>query len=738
MDLIYTNSNGVDQGVLQDYEIDLAFGADENNLECRVQSGNHCCEAGSFLYVEGTEYGGVVDSIESKTDKKEVTYRGRTWHGILNSKVLQPDSGESYLVANGEANAVLADLMSRLTLTDLFEVSSEDSGLIINNYKMNRYIKGYDGIRKMLGTVGGKLKVSFNGSKVVLSAAKVHDYTQDDEFDADQVPFTARRNYKGVNHLICLGSGQLAERMVVHLYADAEGNISREQTQFGIDEVCSIYEYSNIESENDLIQQGMDEFKNLKATDEISIDFDADSAAYDVGDIIGAVDNITGLMAYTTIAKKIVTIKNGKITVSLSPDTAKAGSSSEIGGGSSGGGGGGGTVDAYTKGETDALLAEKAPAGFGYGGELEFIGVADASETMETYCAKLDAVIATMPNGTAKQITATPPGTYGAGRYIATIYRYFADFVAVVGFSSTNSAKWSMGWRIVKTSNVWQPFEWDNPPMVSGVEYRTTERIANKAVYKKNDNGVIQYRLDGETEWKPYADVVGAVKKSGDTMTGNLNITASGSSSTTNLINYASQTTLRNIVDNNNYVDINFGDGILDYTGKIDGTGFRYNLLHTGNISTHTTTMKQIGTGGYCYNNVAHCSTGMAKNKYYRIALPEGAAGRWAMIQMEVSVSDNYGSGQNGKVLICGYHGTNVDWVASSFRAIKIGLLANVNVYGSNGRYFYISGCGDYSSVSIDKILCGDSVAGVDISSTTIDIVSELPSTYTTAANVDG
>ena len=46
MDLIYTNSNGVDQGVLQDYEIDLAFGADENNLECRVQSGNHCCEAG--------------------------------------------------------------------------------------------------------------------------------------------------------------------------------------------------------------------------------------------------------------------------------------------------------------------------------------------------------------------------------------------------------------------------------------------------------------------------------------------------------------------------------------------------------------------------------------------------------------------------------------------------------------------------------------------------------------------
>lgn len=44
-----------------------------------------------------------------------------------------------------------------------------------------------------------------------------------------------------------------------------------------------------------------------------------------------------------------------------------------------------------------------------------------------------------------------------------------------------------------------------NPPMELGVEYRTTERIQGKAVYKKNDNGIIKYRLDGETEWKNYA-----------------------------------------------------------------------------------------------------------------------------------------------------------------------------------------------------------------------------------------
>ena len=57
----------------------------------------------------------------------------------------------------------------------------------------------------------------------------------------------------------------------------------------------------------------------------------------------------------------------------------------------------------------------------------------------------------------------------------------------------------------------WQSWEWVNPPMSLGKEYRTIERITNKAVYKRNNGGTIEYRLDGETEWKPYADVVGAL-----------------------------------------------------------------------------------------------------------------------------------------------------------------------------------------------------------------------------------
>ena len=79
----------------------------------------------------------------------------------------------------------------------------------------------------------------------------------------------------------------------------------------------------------------------------------------------------------------------------------------------------------------------------------------------------------------------------------------------------------------LKENGVFQPWEFQNPPMVPGVEYRTTERIDGKVVYKKNVDGVIQYHLEGQTEWKSYADLTGAVNKNGDTMTNSLKINGS-------------------------------------------------------------------------------------------------------------------------------------------------------------------------------------------------------------------
>ena len=316
MDLIFMDANREDLGVLLEYGLDMAFGQDENNFECTIGASAHCCADGYFLYMEGTEYGGIIDCIASNSESQEVTYSGRTWHGILNSKVIEPDSGEAYLVLSGEANAVIQSLLTRMALSDLFEAAPGDSGLTITEYKMNRYITGYDGIVKMLDSVGGRLRMVFKGGKVILSAVPVRDYTQDGEFDSDQVDFDIKQKARTVNHLVCLGSGELTNRMVIHLYADTSGTISQTQTQFGLDEYAEVFNYPNAESEEELIQSGTDRLKMLWEPAELSIDFDADSDIYEVGDIVGAVDNVTKLSVSAVIRKKIVTIKNGHITIS--------------------------------------------------------------------------------------------------------------------------------------------------------------------------------------------------------------------------------------------------------------------------------------------------------------------------------------------------------------------------------------------------------------------------------------
>lgn len=345
MDLIYMNQNREDIGVLLDYELDLAFGTDENNFECIVNNKSHCCEAGFFLYAEGTEYGGIIDSIEGKNSTQDVIYRGRSWHGILNSKILEPDSGEDYLVCDGEANTVISDLLTRMGLDSLFTADEEDSGLTIGNYKMNRYISGYDGIRKMLKTAGGKLLFRVqSGGVVKLSAVPIADFTQDEEFDSDIVAFDAKKATNTVNHLICLGQGDLAERTVIHLYADENGNISTTQTQFGLSEYVAVYENTNATTEAELLEGGADRLKELMQQDDLSIDFDEVEDLYDVGDIVGASDNVTGLSISVPITKKIVTIRKGKVTVDIKTDTGNTSSQSGSGS-SSGGGSNGGTSD---------------------------------------------------------------------------------------------------------------------------------------------------------------------------------------------------------------------------------------------------------------------------------------------------------------------------------------------------------------------------------------------------------
>lgn len=224
MDLIYANKNGKEIDILKNYELDVAFGSDENDFRLSINLDDHCCQEGYFIYIDGTEYGGIVDKVEIDTDANVISYEGRTWHGILAGKVLEPYAGQDYMRVSGEANHVIANLINLIGLQNLFEVSNTDSGIYVD-YTFSRYINAYHGILDMLFECNGKLDISHKNKKVILSAVWLYDYASDEEWDSSQFGFLLKKNYRPTNHLICLGSGELSDRKIIHLFADENGGI---------------------------------------------------------------------------------------------------------------------------------------------------------------------------------------------------------------------------------------------------------------------------------------------------------------------------------------------------------------------------------------------------------------------------------------------------------------------------------------------------------------------------------
>lgn len=125
-----------------------------------------------------------------------------------------------------------------------------------------------------------------------------------------------------------------------------------------------------------------------------------------------------------------------------------------------------------------------APGGFGFGERVVEIRATSSSEAYDAYCAKVDAKLSTLPKATPAIVTAYPPQIYGyAATTVSILFKGDDKNAFLSNIGATDGGQY--GWRMSKINGVWQPFEWVNPPMKLGVEYRTTERYLDKPVYKK-------------------------------------------------------------------------------------------------------------------------------------------------------------------------------------------------------------------------------------------------------------
>ena len=218
MDLIYTDENLQDIGILNFYDLDLAYGRDENSFSLNIPLKKHCCNAGYYIYIEGTEYGGIIDSIKIDTKKDTVTYNGRTWHGVLNSKVI-----EKAELLSGDANEVINAILTGADFTDLFYAEGL-SDIYINNWEPLPYEPVYDAIVRMLKNYTAKLQIKFNGvsNLIKLQAISRIDYINDDYFDSDELDFIAEKSNKIPNHIICNMEND-TEKKRIDIFTDADG-----------------------------------------------------------------------------------------------------------------------------------------------------------------------------------------------------------------------------------------------------------------------------------------------------------------------------------------------------------------------------------------------------------------------------------------------------------------------------------------------------------------------------------
>ena len=306
MDLIYTDSNLLDLGILKDYDLDLEIGT-ENDFQITTTLDNNVIPMNSIFYFENTEYGGKITKLKVDTGNNKLYYGGRTFYGMLCDKVIAPNAGQNYYIVSGDANSIISTLMNRFGLSDLFSASTGTSGFTFTNYKFDRYINCYKGLCKMLKTKNAKLRARFEDRKVVLSAVSIEDYS-DKEFSSDILKFTIEQNKRPVNHLVCLGQGELAQRTVINLYADANGNVSQTQYFTDLDEVAETYDYSNVESPEELLKAGTEKLLEYQKADEINITIE--NAEKDVGDIVGGYEVVTDMKITGEISKKIVKVEN--------------------------------------------------------------------------------------------------------------------------------------------------------------------------------------------------------------------------------------------------------------------------------------------------------------------------------------------------------------------------------------------------------------------------------------------
>lgn len=317
MEFIVCDAEKMELGLLSEsVSVDLDIG-DTNDAEIIAEKG--CLDYGMYLICPGTEYGVLLEEKDSWTSEAEETWKGNTFRGFLKQFIICPPDGQDYLTVNGDAHAILKEVLSN-AFDGMFTIPETPSGITLNG-SFDRYTDALTGFTKLLDAKGARLNIEIKqgGSNepffVVLSAVPKSNLSAEIEYSQDSQVAVHFKDYKrGINHLICLGKGDLKDRQVVHLYVQEDGSIAQDKPYYtGLKERTAVYDYNNVESVEELIKGGKERLKELM--DYRKMEMDVQDLEAQIGDTIAGRDYDTGFYLQKPITGKIVRMHEGEISV---------------------------------------------------------------------------------------------------------------------------------------------------------------------------------------------------------------------------------------------------------------------------------------------------------------------------------------------------------------------------------------------------------------------------------------
>lgn len=317
--LIHADSNRDEIGVISDFnkfdaQIHHNANLTDNTFQLEMSVGawqDDKIMRGDYVYIDNSEFGGLVRSVEKNTSSDTVIIKGALWRALLAMRIIVPPEGQAYKkYTSTELNAMIADVIGN-DYADLFSVSQASTGTTIT-YQF-RYQTKLAGLSKALLKAGYSLSCIYDAAvqRVIVQARHCLDYSDYADISSDLgigLSITSGR-IDDYNHCIALGRGELTERMIRELWMlDGEIYTTRPASLLEADLRSMTFDYPNAESEDELISYASDALRKYATMSSAEIDLSQLQIDLQLDDTILTVDRDLNISATKRVSQRILTI----------------------------------------------------------------------------------------------------------------------------------------------------------------------------------------------------------------------------------------------------------------------------------------------------------------------------------------------------------------------------------------------------------------------------------------------